>query len=132
MLAPRDVSLRLPPSFGPPSVPQRSGVAIVGAQTYVTNFNLQVEGAPLDACKRAADAVRAEFGVQVMALPYGDDGVVEVGCNLQATAEKPSQPTDAVLECVRASLPTGASIAHSYVVGMRPAEALKAPPWQFE
>ena len=26
----------------------------------------------------------------------------------------------------------GASIAHSYVVGMRPAEALKAPPWQFE
>ena len=67
--------------------------------------------------------------MQVMALPYGDDGVVEVGCNLQATAEKPSQPTDAVLACVRARLPTGASIAHSYVVGMRPAEALKAPPW---
>jgi len=82
--ASRDVELRLPPSFGPAAVPQRSGVAIVGSQTYVTNFNLQVEGARLDACKRAADSVRAEFGVQVMALGHAD--CIEIGCNLQATA----------------------------------------------
>ena len=61
---PREVSLRLPPSFGPARVPQRSGVAIVGAMTYVTNFNLRIEGASLEDCKRAADAVRVEFGVQ--------------------------------------------------------------------
>lgn len=122
---PRDVSLRLPPSFGPPSVPQRSGVAIVGAQTYVTNFNLQVEGAPLDACKRAADAVRAEFGVQVMALPY-KPGVVEIGCNLQAAANAACPAREAVTACVRGALPPEASVAHSYVVGFTPGEAREA------
>ena len=126
----------LPPDFGSlaadGTLPPRWGLSVVGSMPYVTNFNLQVAGATIDEGRAAASALRKELGVQVMALPYGDDGVVEVGCNLQATAALPSQPTDAVLECVRASLPAGASIAHSYVVGMRPAEALKAPPWQFD
>ena len=126
----------LPPDFGSlaadGALPPRWGLSVVGSMPYVTNFNLQVAGATIDEGRAAASALRKELGVQVMALPYGDDGVVEVGCNLQATAAMPSQPTDAVLECVRASLPAGASIAHSYVVGMRPAEALAAPDWQFD
>ncbi len=117
----RDVSLQLPPSFGPTVVPQRSGVAIVGSQTYVTNFNLQVEDAGLDACKRAADSVRAEFGVQVMALGHADS--IEIGCNLQATASVATPERQRVLECVRKALPPEARITREYVVGFTPDEA---------
>ena len=94
-----------------PALPPRWGLSVVGSMPYVTNFNLQVAGATIDEGRAAASALRKELGVQVMALPYGDDGVVEVGCNLQATAAKPSQPTDAVLECAcaRASRPARAS-----------------------
>jgi len=119
--ASRDVELRLPPSFGPAAVPQRSGVAIVGSQTYVTNFNLQVEGARLNACKRAADSVRAEFGVQVMALGHAD--CIEIGCNLQATASVATPERQRVVECVRKALPPEARITGEYVVGFTPDEA---------
>ena len=121
--APREAQLDAPPSFGPAEVPQRLGVSVVGAMPYVTNFNLQVEGAELGACKRAADALRAAMGVQVMALPYGDDGVVvEIGCNLQASKERPTPQRDAVTACVRAELPEGATLS-GYVVGLTPGEA---------
>ena len=124
---PRDVSLRLPPCFGPKAVLQRSGLAIVGAMTYVTNFNLRVEGATLDECRRAAGAVRAEFGVQVMALPYGPQGGgVEIGCNLQAAKRAACPAIESVIECVRGALPSEAVVAHSYVVGLTPDEAREA------
>ena len=123
---PRDVRLFLQPSFGPASVPQRSGVAVVGAMTYVTNFNLRVEGANLEACRRAADAVRAEFGVQVMALPYGPGGAVEIGCNLQAAGSRSCPASGDVAACVRRALPPEAAVTHSYVVGLTPDEARAA------
>ena len=117
----REVGLHLPPSYGPATVPQRSGVAIVGSQTYVTNFNLQVENADLDACKRAADTVRSEFGVQVMALSHADS--IEIGCNLQATANVATPERQRVMECVRNALPPEARITRGYVVGFTPDEA---------
>ena len=121
---PRDVRLFSKPSFGPSSVPQRSGVTVVGAMTYVTNYNLRVEGATLEACRRAADAVRAEFGVQVMALPYGPGGAaVEIGCNLQAAGSVACPAREDIVACVRRALPTEAAVTHSYVVGLTPDEA---------
>ena len=40
--ASRDVSLTIPPDLGPSTISQSRGVCVVGAQPYVTNFNMQV------------------------------------------------------------------------------------------
>jgi len=126
--APREVTLSEPADFGPSgtegTVPQRSGVAVVGAMTYVTNFNIQVVRASLDACRAAAAALRTEMGVQVMALPHEGESI-EIGCNLQATAERDSPSPAAVLDLVRERLPDEAVISRSYVVGLTPADALE-------
>ena len=88
----------------------------------VTNFNIQVEAASLADCKRAATALRSQMGVQVMALPH-ESGTCEIGCNLQASQTRPSQPRDAVLSLVESTLPTTARVRRSYVVGLTPGEA---------
>ena len=107
-------------------LPQRSGIAIVGVQPYVTNFNLQVEAATLSECKTATAALRTAMGVQVMALPHDASGTIEIGCNLQASQQQASPPTDAVLAFVRSQLPRSAKISHSYVIGLTPGEARSA------
>ena len=122
--APRQVSLSVPPDLGPAEVTQRAGVSVVGAQPYVTNFNVQVGGASLSECREAARALRAELGVQVMALPHAGD-THEIGCNLQASAERDSPALAAVLETIGRSLPAGASVLRSYVIGLTPAQALE-------
>ena len=85
-----------------------------------------MEGATLAQCKQAANALRSGMGVQVMALPYAE-GVVEIGCNLQATAAAPTPRRADVDGCVRAQLPTAASL-RGYVVGFAPEEALLCEP----
>ena len=109
----------------PADVPQRTGVAVVGVQTYVTNFNIQVDGASLEECKAAASALRAALGVQVMALPHTSSGSCEIGCNLQASHDRDSPAHDAVLSVVASGLPAAASIRHHYVIGLTPAQALE-------
>lgn len=103
-------------------LPQRTGVAIVGVQPYVTNFNICISNATLEECRTAATAVRAAFGVQVMALPHAG-GTHEVGCNLQASATADSPDRQAVLDVVAAALPDAALVERSYVIGLTPAEA---------
>ena len=105
-----------------PSLPQDRGVAIIGVQPYVTNFNIAIRGASLDACKAIEASIRTTFGVQVMALPHADD-LVEIGCNLQAGDERDSPSREAVLALIAGELPSEASIARSYVIGLTPAEA---------
>jgi hypothetical protein len=107
---------------GPP-LPLRAGVAIVGVQPYVTNFNIQVEEATLDECRGAAGALRREMGVQVMALPHEASGTVEIGCNLQASQQHGSPAREAVLALVASSLPARARVRKSYVIGLTPDEA---------
>lgn len=124
--APREASSSLPFDFGRPaddSVPQHCGVSIVGVQPYVTNFNIQIESASLADCKSAAASLRAEMGVQVMALPHAE-GCVEIGCNLQASEQRDSPARDAVLDFVTDRLPAEARVRHSYVIGLTPQEAL--------
>lgn len=125
--APREVTLSEAADFGPAgtlgTVPQRSGVAVVGAMTYVTNFNIQVQRASLAECRVAATSLRTEMGVQVMALPHEGDSV-EIGCNLQAKGDCPSPSIAAVLDVVRRNLPAHAVISRSYVVGLTPTDAL--------
>lgn len=104
-------------------LPQRSGVAIIGVQPYVTNFNIQVEAATLADCKAAAAALRSEMGVQVMALPHEASGTIEIGCNLQATQERASPARDAVLAFVQGRLPAEAMVRKSYVIGLTPGDA---------
>lgn len=120
--APREPRSALVPDLGSKEVGNRLGVSIVGAMPYVTNFNLQVEGASLSECKAAAAALREHLGVQVMALPHAE-GRVEIGCNLQATRELPSQSREAVLALVEAQLPQAARVSHAYVVGLTPEDA---------
>ena len=140
---PREASTRLPLDFGPGSasragdaseaaaaaasshadLPQRCGVAILGTQPYVTNFNICIAGAGLEACKSAEGEVRRAFGVQVMALPHAGD-TVEIGCNLQARDGVDSPARDAVLELVAAHVqPAGGRVERSYVIGLTPGEA---------
>lgn len=123
---PREATAELPLDFpaaaAAASLPQRTGVTIVGVQPYVTNFNICVVGATLDECRAAASAVRATFSVQVMALPHSS-GTHEIGCNLQASEAEDSPDRQAVLDVVAAALPTAASIQHSYVIGLTPGEA---------
>ena len=110
------------PGASPAGLPQRSGVTIIGVQPYVTNFNICVAGAELDACKAAASLVRTRFGVQVMALPHAGE-TVEIGCNLQASEERHSPNLNDVLAAVSEVLPAGATIVNSYVVGLTPGQA---------
>ena len=105
-------------------LPQRSGVAIIGAQPYVTNFNICVARASLADCKAAERLVRSQFGVQVMALPHAGE-THEIGCNLQASEEADSPDHDAVLAAVAGCLPEGASVERSYVIGLTPAQAVE-------
>ena len=93
-----------------------------GAQPYVTNYNVAIDG-DVKAGRAAAAAVRARFGVQVMALPHAD-GLVEVGCNLQAGGDRDSPAVGEVLACIEASLPPACNVRKAYVIGLAPADAL--------
>ena len=93
-----------------------------GAQPYVTNYNVAID-CSLEAGRAAARAVRARFGVQVMALPHAD-GLVEVGCNLQAGGDRDSPAVGEVLACIEGSLPPACSVRKAYVIGLAPGDAL--------
>ena len=115
-------SLALAPDFGPADVTAAKGAAVVGAQPYVTNYNVSIDG-DLRAGRAAAAAVRARFGVQVMALPHAE-GLVEVGCNLQAGGDRDSPAVGDVRACIEASLPPSCSVRKAYVIGLAPGDAL--------
>ena len=121
--SPREPFCSAPPDFGPETVSPRSGIAIVGAMPYVTNFNVQIRGADLGACRSIALELRKSMGLQLMALPHADDSI-EIGCNLQATAAHGSPGICKVLSSMQQLLPSGASIARSYVIGLTPSECL--------
>jgi glutamate formiminotransferase len=110
--------------FGPDIICQKSGIAVVGSQPYVTNFNIQVSCASMGACKQIASKLRSEMRVQVMALPHAGD-TIEIGCNLQATQTEPCQSTESVLKFVTDLLPEGSSVLRAYVVGLTPEDALQ-------
>ena len=93
-----------------------------GAQPYVTNYNVAVE-CSLEAGRAAARAVRARFGVQVMALPHAE-GLVEVGCNLQAGGDRDSPAVGDVLACIESGLPSACNVRKAYVIGLAPGDAL--------
>ena len=106
----------------PMLLPPRTGASVIGVQPYVTNFNVQVDGATLEGCKQAAAALRSEMGVQVMALPHAG-GSHEIGCNLQAAEHVDSPNREAVLAFLRGKLPPSCDIPRAYVVGLTPDEA---------
>ena len=114
--------INLAPDFGPADVTAEKGAAVVGAQPYVTNYNVAIDG-DVKAGRAAAAAVRARFGVQVMALPHAE-GLVEVGCNLQAGGARDSPAVGDVQACIEASLPPSCSVRKAYVIGLAPADAL--------
>ena len=114
--------INLAPDFGPSNVTAEKGAAVVGAQPYVTNYNVAIDGS-LEAGRAAAAAVRARFGVQVMALPHAE-GLVEVGCNLQAGGARDSPAVGDVRACIEASLPPSCSVRKAYVIGLAPGHAL--------
>ena len=114
--------INLAPDFGPAAVTAEKGAAVVGAQPYVTNYNVAIDG-DISSGRAAAAAVRARFGVQVMALPHAE-GLVEVGCNLQAGGARDSPAVGDVLACIEASLPPACSVRKAYVIGLAPNDAL--------
>jgi len=69
--------------------------------------------------------------VQVMALPH-EAGTIEIGCNLQASVERRSPPTQSVLDYIVSVLPRTASVSQAYVVGLKPNEALERARNQLE
>ena len=123
--APRHVASSERPDFGPNDIPPNFGVAIVGSQAYVTNFNIQIASASLDDCKQVASKLRADLKIQCMALHHGCN-MIEIGCNLQATDVMGCPSTDLVLNSVRRLLPATAIVSRAYIVGLTPSEALQA------
>ena len=121
----RAASSKLPFDFGPVTIPHRCGISLVGSQSYVTNFNIQISRCTLDECKRVAAQLRSVLGVHVLALPH-DGGQIEIGCNIQATETSDCVSTDLVLRSVQQLLPAEAILTRSYVVGLTPSEALRA------
>ena len=89
----------------------------------MTNYNVALD-CSLEAGRAAARAVRARFGVQVMALPHAE-GLVEVGCNLQAGGDRDSPAVGDVLACIEESLPPSCRVRKAYVIGLAPGDALK-------
>jgi glutamate formiminotransferase len=120
---PRNVVSSVCSDFGPRDVPQRCGVAVIGSQAYVTNFNIEIARASLETCKEVAAGLRVELGVQCMALYHGSDSV-EIGCNLQATDVNDCPCPEVVLSSVSRLLPAEAIVTRSYVVGLAPHDAL--------
>ena len=137
----REATTALQPDFGPGAregaslgasgaaggsefleLPQSCGVTIVGVQPYVTNFNICVANASLEACREVASALRSSMGVQVMALPHAE-GTAEIGCNLQASETRDSPCREHVLDFVASRLPAGHTVPRAYVIGLTPGEA---------
>jgi glutamate formiminotransferase len=62
------------PDMGPSSIRMRHGVAAIGASPWVTNLNVPLATADLQAARRIARGVSARGGglpaVEAMALPH--------------------------------------------------------------
>jgi glutamate formiminotransferase len=121
----RAASSKLPFDFGPVTIPRRCGISVVGSQSYVTNFNIQISGCTLDECRRVAGHLRSALGIHVLALPH-DGAQVEIGCNIQATETNDCISTELVLRTVQQLLPPEAILTRSYIVGLTPSQALSA------
>lgn len=78
-------SLPLNPDEGPSEVPPAKGVVLIGATSWVENYNVPICSTDMAIAKRIARKVSARGGglqsVQAMALAHGDDSI-EVACNL--------------------------------------------------
>lgn len=59
-----------------------------------------------------------------MALEHAR-GLIEIGCNLQASTARDSPGMEAVLQLVRANLPARASVSKAYVIGLTSAAAIE-------
>lgn len=114
------------PDLGPVVIEPRHGVAAIGASGWVTNVNVPLATADVQAARGIARAVSARGGglpfVEAMALPHTDG--TEIACNLLDDA---IMPADSVIAEVRrlataAGLPMGAA---AYVLGATREELLR-------
>jgi glutamate formiminotransferase / 5-formyltetrahydrofolate cyclo-ligase len=115
----------LRPDFGPPEPHRRGGATLVTARPPLAAFNVELEGADLDAARAVAAALREAGG--------GAPGVRAIGLMLSSGRAQVSTnvhdplriPLGAVVEEVRRlSAPLGARPVEAELVGLIPAGAL--------
>jgi glutamate formiminotransferase / 5-formyltetrahydrofolate cyclo-ligase len=115
----------LRPDFGPPEPHRRGGATLVTARPPLAAFNVELEGADLDAARAVAAALREAGG--------GAPGVRAIGLMLSSGRAQVSTnvhdplrtPLGAVVEEVRRlAAPLGARPVEAELVGLIPAGAL--------
>jgi glutamate formiminotransferase len=115
----------LHPDFGPPLPDPRGGATLVTARPPLAAFNVEVEGADLDAARVVAAELREAGGglpgVRAMGLMLSS-GRAQVSTNVHDPLKT---PLGAVVETVRRlAAPLGARPVEAELVGLIPAGAL--------
>jgi glutamate formiminotransferase/glutamate formiminotransferase/formiminotetrahydrofolate cyclodeaminase len=115
----------LRPDFGPPVPHPRAGATLVTARPPLAAFNVELEGADLDAARAVAAALRESGGgprgVRAIGLMLSG-GRAQVSTNVH---DPLSVPLGAIVEGVRRlAAPLGARPVEAELVGLIPAAAL--------
>lgn len=113
--APETDALPVAPDAGPERPPRSKGVVVVGATSWVDNYNVPVHTGDVEAARRIARAVSERGGglpsVQAMGLAHGG-GVVEVACNLLDPARVGAEQVQGMVERLAAG--EGLSVGKGY------------------
>jgi glutamate formiminotransferase len=126
-LAERLEAGELAPDFGPGRLHPTGGATLVGCRPPLVAFNLELDGADLEAAKRIAAEVREAggglAGVRAIGVRLERKGVCQVSTNVHDPLRVPLRE---VVEAVGASAERhGARLSAAELVGLAPAAALE-------
>lgn len=121
-----ELGVSLLPDYGPSKASPRSGVVVVGATPWVTNYNVPIACTNLVIAKTIARKVSQRGGglpeVQAMALVHGD-GCIEIACNLlNVETTNPKLVQDTVAQLAEAH---GVEAKPGYLTGQNRDEILE-------
>ncbi len=124
-LARRLAAGELAPDFGPARLDPRSGAVLVTARPPLAAFNVEVEGAGLEAGRQIAAALRESGGglpgVRAIAIDLDGDRV-QISTNVHDPVTVPLARV--VAEVERVGAPLGARVAGAELIGLVPEAAL--------
>jgi glutamate formiminotransferase len=124
---------RWAPDFGPSTVHESAGVAIVGARVPLIAFNVQLGTNRLEVAQAVARAVRGLSGglrfVRALPIELKTRGLVQVSMNLLDYRKTPMLRAFELVQ--REAERFGVAVVSSEIVGLVPAEALyQVAEWQ--
>jgi glutamate formiminotransferase len=118
----------LAPDFGPARLDERAGGVIVGARRPLIALNVNLRGAPVEAAREIARAVRERDGgfpgVRALGLELPQAGIVQVSMNVEDW--EAAQLHEIVARVESEAVARGAEVLGSELVGLMPAGAAAA------